>query len=115
MNNFKERFSSIKSKTQELIKLTEEGITWLDNNGSNETKQSKKHILNEEKIILNRVLQASEKRPSIAIFGQSQVGKSFLVRSLAQSPKRLKLEILNSYAENKINFLQEINPPGGRE
>ncbi len=38
-----------------------------------------------------------------------------MVRSLAQSPKSLKLEILNSYAENKINFLQEINPPGGRE
>ncbi len=62
MNNFKERFSSIKSKTQELIKLTEEGITWLDNNGSNETKQSKKHILNEEKIILNRESYKPQKK-----------------------------------------------------
>lgn len=115
MKDFKERFSSVKTKTQELIKLTEKGIDWLEKNGDNSTKQGKRQVVNENKITLNRVLQASEKRPSIAIFGQSQVGKSFLVRGLAQSPITSKLEVLNSFEDKKIDFLQEINPPGGRE
>ena len=50
---------------------------------------------------LKRVLAASSKRPSIAIFGQSQVGKSYLVRAISKSPLTNKLEILKSNSNER--------------
>ncbi|MDX6746984.1 virulence factor SrfC family protein [Polaribacter sp. PL03] len=115
MQSINNRFKDINSKTEKVVSALQDGIKWIDENGDIATKETKIKLLQENKRNLNRVIQATNKRPSVAVFGQSQVGKSFLVRSLAKSPKTSKLEVLNSITQERIDFLQKINPPGGRE
>ena len=115
MQNIHNRFDEINTTTEKVISAFQDGVKWMHEHSDPATKETKIKLLQESKRNLNRVIKASQKRPSIAIFGQSQVGKSFLVRSLAKSPKTSKLEILNSVTDERIDFLQKINPPGGRE
>lgn len=115
MQKINNRFNAINTNTEKAVNALQAGIKWMSTNGDLATKETKIKLLQENKRNLNRVIKATQKRPSVAIFGQSQVGKSFLVRSLAKSPKTSKLEILNSLTEERIDFLQKINPPGGRE
>jgi hypothetical protein len=115
MQKINNRFNTIKTKTEKAVLALQDGIKWINTNGDIATKATKVNLLQENKRNLNRVIKATQKRPSVAIFGQSQVGKSFLVRSLAKSPKTSKLEVLNSITNERIDFLQKINPPGGRE
>ena len=115
MNNFDKKYTDLKAKTELILDLAEKGNNWLEKNSENGSKKGKQTILNENQRSLKRVLNASQKRPSIAIFGQSQVGKSFLVRGLAKSPKTNKLEILNSITNERIDFIKNINPKGSKE
>lgn len=115
MNNFATKYNDLKNKTEQILNLTQKGADWLEVNGKKGAKFGKKIIINENQRTLKRVLAASSKRPSIAIFGQSQVGKSYLVRAISKSPLTNKLEILKSNSNERIDFIQEINPPGGRE
>src|SRR5690554_4795705 len=61
------------------------------------------------------IKNALKKRPSIAIFGQSQVGKSYLVQNLAKPFDEQYLKIKVSKGQEDINFLTAMNPYGGQE
>lgn len=113
MSRFIEEIKQVKEDAILVSNLIYKGIKWLSKNGDESLKNSKIQMLDDNVRKLNKVISASLKRPSVAVFGQSQVGKSFLVRTLAQSPINNKLEVLN--ADSKIDFIQKINPPGGRE
>ncbi|WP_075343827.1 virulence factor SrfC family protein [Tenacibaculum agarivorans] len=110
-----EKFDELKNHTEKTLAEIKKASAWIDVHGNESTKEVKKTQLNESTRTLNRVINALQKRSSVAIFGQSQVGKSFLVRSMAKSPVTGKLEILDATTEQKIDFLKDINPPGGRE
>lgn len=58
------------------------------------------------------LLQKNKKtRPSVAIFGPSQAGKSYLTAKICErSDETVSVKIDKDY-----DFLREINPPGGRE
>ena len=60
-------------------------------------------------------MQASRKRPSVAIFGQSQVGKSYLVQNLLKNTDNSGLEIVHPGRPEVLDFITDINPDGGRE
>ena len=47
-NDFKERFLSIKSKSEQLIQFSVEGINWLEKHGSTATKQGKKQLIKDK-------------------------------------------------------------------
>ncbi|NOQ75777.1 MAG: hypothetical protein GQ574_27465 [Crocinitomix sp.] len=115
MDSYNTDFKQIQDKSRKANEIILKGIDWIKQNTKSSAAISKQIMLENDLRTINRVLEASKKRPSIAIFGQSQVGKSFLVRSLAKSPKTAKLEVLDPSSTNRIDFLQKINPPGGRE
>ncbi len=60
---------------------------------------------------LNKKKFALEGNPAAAMYGESQVGKSYLISSLLAEEGRP----FNIITENKVvyNFIEEINPPGG--
>ena len=58
-------------------------------------------------------LRVAAGRPMcVAVFGASQAGKSYLVSSLATRPGE---PLVSVYGDRKLNFLQELNPQGGKE
>jgi len=115
MENITQQFAQLQEEANGMVTAVGKGEEWIDKYGAAPTRETKKTRLSEHRRTLNRVVQAAQKRSSVAIFGQSQVGKSFLVRSMARSPQTGKLEILDTEKAEKIDFLQKINPPGGRE
>ncbi|MDA9121436.1 putative virulence factor, partial [Flavobacteriales bacterium] len=64
---------------------------------------------------MKKVLLATQRRPSVAIFGQSQVGKSYLVQNLTKPSNSPYLEIQVGIQKPPVNFLTEMNPAGGQE
>lgn len=72
--------------------------------------------LNKYRRDTQRYKNALTKRPSVAIFGQSQVGKSFLVSNLVKLPQENDLMIVGANENERIDFIEKINPPGdGKE
>lgn len=60
-----------------------------------------------------RKLHASSKRAAcVGVFGPSQAGKSYLVSSLA---KPTEGNLMVQLGDQQVDFLQKINPGGGRE
>jgi hypothetical protein len=59
-----------------------------------------------------RLRTAAGRPMGVAVFGASQAGKSYLVNSLA-TPAGRPLETM--YGNQRLNFLRDLNPPGGKE
>lgn len=79
-------------------------------------------VANEEHVLLDatrsaenlaRKLEASSsQRPSAGVFGPSQAGKSYLVSVLGKHKGK---PLMVDFAGQLKNFIQEINPEGGKE
>lgn len=105
----------IKTKTNKLLNQVKESIEWANSMDDVSTKDS---LISEFKSVERSLLtidNSLKKRPSIAIFGQSQVGKSYLVQNLTKPSDSKFLMIKASSKDDNINFLTEMNPDGGRE
>ncbi len=64
----------------------------------------------------NNILKVFTKKPVIALFGKSQVGKSYLVDNILATDTEKKLQIPD-YSDNgkPYFFIGDINPEGGKE
>lgn len=62
--------------------------------------------------LARKLAQSSSRRNSAGVFGPSQAGKSYLVSVLGRSKDK---PLLVDFAGESKNFIQEINPEGGKE
>ena len=94
-----------------IKQVIESSMGWVDEN----VEEKYKTIYNLKKFrrAANRYEEAVMKRPSIAIFGQSQVGKSYLVSNLAKSPDDNSFEVIVRGKNETVDFIESMNPPGG--
>jgi len=92
------------------------GIDWVQKNVGAEKQYITNYNLRKLRRSTLRFKEAIELRPAVAIFGQSQVGKSYLVSNLAKKPEDEILEILVPGENRSVDFITEMNPPGkGKE
>ena len=78
------------------------------------TRKIREKCLQNE-LTLNRVDFANDFNPAVAVFGESQVGKSYLVDNLLTTPKS-PLIIYDGKKEDGYGFIASINPIGqGKE
>lgn len=97
-----------------LIKqVIDDGMGWVNQNAEEDKRQVTISDLKTYKRHINRYANALNKRPAIAIFGQSQVGKSYLVSNLAKTPQAYSLLVKVPGSGDEIDFIKNINPPGG--
>lgn len=93
------------------IKANKAGLGWgkafLKGTDLRETRRK----LISNRIELKRIKYASGMNPAAAVFGESQVGKSYLVDNLLTS-KKGSLLIYDGYGKG-IGFIEKINPIGG--
>lgn len=90
------------------IKLTE-SIKWVENNLKYEEKNVLLLKLKNAQNTFKKVHNSIDSKPVIAVFGGSQVGKSYLIKNLL-SKKGQPFVIKNNSKE--YDFLKDINPPG---
>jgi hypothetical protein len=90
------------------IKLAET-VNWAEANLKYEEKNTLILKLKNALNTFNKVLKNIDSKPVIAVFGGSQVGKSYLIKNLL-SRKGQPFVIRNNNKE--YDFLKDINPPG---
>lgn len=103
----------MKHTIAEQLKIVENAISWVK--GTESMKGAKgdasyRNLVNFRRR-LNRKKFALEDNPAAAIYGESQVGKSYLISSLlSEEGKPFRISDGNGVA---YNFIEKINPPGG--
>lgn len=102
----------IRKETKRLLGITKEAIDWTK---MSEDGKGLGKPINSIRRNLSVIDESLKKRPSIAIFGQSQVGKSYLVQNLAKPFDSQFLKIKIAEGIEDINFLTDMNPGGGKE
>ncbi|MEP6262015.1 MAG: virulence factor SrfC family protein [Gillisia sp.] len=99
----------IKDKIKTNIDVLSDAAKWADSHLKYESKH--KLLLNLKNNIntFQKVYQNIGSKPVIAIFGGSQVGKSYLIKNLLSQPgKPFNLK----HGDVHYDFLKDINPPG---
>ena len=90
------------------MKLTE-SVKWVEENLKYEEKSALLLKLKNTINTFSKVSKNIDSKPVIAVFGGSQVGKSYLIKNLL-SQKGQPFVIKNNNKE--YDFLKDINPPG---
>lgn len=92
---------------QTNIELIESAIRWAQKYGKESFLYE---TLKEYRRQLKRIMRALNEKCSAAAYGESQVGKSYLMSSLLSSPE---MPFMIRNGERMYNFIDQINPSGG--
>lgn len=96
---------------QRQLEIVEKSNAWIKSSlEGNKAKEAYRSMVNCRRK-LNKKKNALEDNPAAAMYGESQVGKSYLISSLLSEEGKA----FSITDENKVvhNFIEEINPPGG--
>ena len=113
-NRFNEQFRTIEIESEHLLGVVERTNEWVDQFGDDASRRALHRQLGRIRRDLTKSKNAAQRRPSVAIFGQSQVGKSWLVHNLARPSDAHSLNI-RVPGGSAVSFVDEINPEGGKE
>ena len=95
---------------QKQLEIIEKSNDWIKNSlEGNKAKEAYNNMVSCRRK-LNKKKFALEGKPAAAMYGESQVGKSYLISSLL-SEEGKSFSISGEKIEH--NFIEEINPPGG--
>ena len=112
MENFsQDQLGQLKNNSDNFHELMAASSEWVKRNLRLEEKQNLLNNIHEVKSEIATIQESIETTPVFALFGVSQVGKSYLVKNLLSvEGKNLEIQLPNN--EN-LDFLQSINPRGG--
>jgi len=111
MNNYNiSELKELSRKTKEFYEAFNEAKNWVNENVKHEEKTTLLNYIYTHKSDSKSILDCIETKPVFALFGQSQVGKSYLVKNLL-SMEGKNLEIVFP-GDKKFDFLLQINPTG---
>jgi len=112
MENYNNKqLANLSENTKEFHSILKESSNWVRRNLSLEEKDSMLNQIHETKAEVAVLNHSVLTKPVFALFGISQVGKSYLVKNLLSiDGKSLEIELPN---QEKLDFLQAINPKGG--
>ena len=102
----------VAKEISEFIDKLEHAIGWAAKYLKDSTRKSTSYELKKARRNLKRIQFAITQRPSAALFGESQVGKSYLIKTFLSDHKGEFL-IFDPSSNQHFNFLEEINPRGG--
>ena len=106
---------SISDKSGEQIRVLDRLNAWSAETvntsmmGAHASSTSKK--IRSSIFLASNVQSASNCKPTVGVYGPSQAGKSYLTAKFAENEQG----ILKVNLGSELDFLQDINPPGGRE
>ncbi|MFC6269435.1 virulence factor SrfC family protein [Frigoriflavimonas asaccharolytica] len=99
----------IKNYIADKKNLINHSVSWVNDNLKYEDKNDVLLQLKSAVNTLNKISSNIDSKPVIAVFGASQVGKSYLIKSLLSSSGH-PFVIKNQ--DREYDFLKDINPPG---
>lgn len=110
MKNYTEQeLEAISLTIESNKKVIDNSILWASKNLKYEEQSNLLLSLKSSKKVLTKINENLKNKPVIALFGASQVGKSYLIKNLLSVEGKPFL-IENNF--QKYDFLKDINPPG---
>lgn len=101
----------MENNIQKQLELIEKSNAWITTSLDGEKRKNAYRNLVNCRRKLNKKKFALEGNPAAAMYGESQVGKSYLISSLlSEEGKPFSITDENNVLHN---FIEEINPPGG--
>lgn len=108
-------FAHISEEAKKIVEVSNSAIAWVESHLEDVEKGGITNSIKKIRRDVKKIEKAASKRPSVAVFGQSQVGKSYLVQNLTKPALDTYLEIDVKGKHQNANFLTDINPVGGKE
>jgi hypothetical protein len=107
--------STLPEQLSYFLDVTRDATAWADTHagsaGSANPVVLKQNLLEIAKS-LNKYARALTIRPAVGLFGESQVGKSFLVSILGAMPGNTSVQVVDHHSGRSYDFLKQINPVG---
>ena len=100
----------MKNTINQHITKIQGSIDWVNSNLKGEKKKLAYSKLVDCRRQLNKIKFAIDGNPAAALYGESQMGKSYLVSGLLSTPEN-PFNVIDQEG-NKFNFIKEINPIG---
>ncbi len=100
----------IKKNSELLYNSLASSISWVDDHLKYEEREHTLRMLKESKAQTRKLSRSIESKPVFALFGVSQVGKSYLVKNVL-SVDGNPLEII--CGKEVLDFILDVNPVGG--
>jgi hypothetical protein len=107
------QLQDVAGRTEDLLVDLEQAIDWSNKFLRNDIRDKSTKQLKALRRRIKRIRYALARNPSAALYGESQVGKSYLVKNLLSRPGAA-LTITNPAKGQSHNFLEEINPKGDK-
>jgi hypothetical protein len=107
----KQILKQIDQEAEKLSHLISEGAEWSSLYLKDEQKNEVCYSLKKIRRQVNHVRSVILEKPSLALFGASQVGKSYMANNLLYNPQN-KLEVVDHQTGENIDFIKWINPEG---
>ncbi|MFZ1828027.1 MAG: virulence factor SrfC family protein [Candidatus Competibacteraceae bacterium] len=104
----------LSARCRELEQVGNDFLSWMDEH-PDRVGQEKAGLTKEFRrltVQARRLNQAVQRPMCAGVFGPSQSGKSYLISALA---RKGNAPLLADFAGQKIDFIRDINPEGGRE
>ena len=116
MNNIpQDKLQQLHQNGEEAVSAYNEFVKWTDSYKEGEERYTVNYLIKKYRRYSNNIISIIEKKPVIALFGKSQVGKSYLVDNILATETEKKLKIPNFTDGSEHYFLGELNPEGGKE
>ena len=110
MNNINiDTLENLSNKIKELEESVSNSASWAQSNTDLRMDRDEILLLKESRMKLNRIHNSFKSKPVFALFGASQVGKSYLIKNLL-SVDGDPLQII--LGNKSYEFFEIINPPG---
>jgi hypothetical protein len=117
--------ANLRPEEQKVIRMADQLVSLLNSSSdwaTNYLKDSQiqkfmNKILHEKQVTVRRIRESATRPLALGVFGASQCGKSYLVSELVRGGNESLTVSLNAARQQPVfrDYLEEINPPGGRE
>jgi hypothetical protein len=105
----KAKVDEIRNSSEQLYSFFNETDKWVTKNLKFEEGETLSVRIKDGRRVVRKIRKSLDSKPVFALFGASQVGKSYLVKNLLSidgNPLNIKFD------DQSYDFLKEINPPG---
>lgn len=106
-NISKSTLNQIENQIADLLAEVEKSVDWSNKFLKGETQKNTNDKVKTIRRELKKIKYAISQNPSSALYGESQVGKSYLIKNLLS-------EEGEPFKISEYNFLEEINPKGDK-
>lgn len=114
----------LREKASELRESLEGGIQWVNRNLKREEGRRVALRLKEGRSLARDLVRIAPHKPTVGVYGPSQVGKSYLMSQLFKSPagkfylefQQVPPQFQEFFEEGRyLDYIRYVNPTGGKE